>query len=320
MILLSNEVVVFLFLELVVLVSLAVAFISALEILRGWDFEAVTTAQYRLEKRSYLVILIILFSLVAKLLLLPFFGYAIDKLALIIPGAMCGAGVINANGYGAVLLDLKVVVLLLAGIWLIVNQQDLRATDYPYLKAKLRLFLGIFALIVAETLLDFLYVSNISTLTPVQCCSVIFGVSGADNALPMGLNTELLLELFYLLFALIIVLCIARYSFLNMVINIAFLYFAYHAVVDFFGTYVYQLPTHKCPFCMLQKEYYFIGYLIWGTLFLGTFFGMAGFPLKLLLGKNVDYVYRFNIIFLTAFVLLCSLSVGLYYLRNGVFL
>ncbi|PID81418.1 hypothetical protein CSB20_03085 [bacterium DOLZORAL124_64_63] len=320
MILLAKEVVVFLLLELVLAISGLVAFVSALEILRGWDFQQVSSAQYRLEKRAYLVVLIILFLLTAKLALLPFFAYAVDKLAVIIPGAMCGAGVINANAYGSVLLKLKIGVLFLSGLWLLVNRTDLQATDYPFFKVKLRLYLAIFGFVVLETLLDFLYFANISTLTPVQCCSVIFGISGGADALPLGLQTGSLLQIFYLLFVLILVLSVARYSLISLVANAAFLFFAYHAVVDFFGTYIYALPTHKCPFCMLQQEYHFVGYLVWGSLFLGTFFGMAAFPLKMILGRETGYLSRYNALFLGLFVVLNSLFVAVYYLKHGVLL
>jgi len=49
---------------------------------------------------------------------------------------------------------------------------------------------------------------------------------------------------------------------------------SYYGVVYFFGTYIYELPTHKCPFCMMQKEYHYVGYLLWGTLFFGSAFGL----------------------------------------------
>ncbi len=91
-------------------------------------------------------------------------------------------------------------------------------------------------------------------------------------------------------------------------------------MVYFFGTYVYELPTHQCPFCMLQSEYYYVGYFIWGTLFLGTFFGMTGALLKTVMRKEVDFVYPATAIFNTAFVLLCTLYVVVYYLKTGVFL
>ncbi len=320
MILLANEVVVFLFLEAVLLILLSVALVNTLTILKSWDFSSTTPAQYALEKRAYLVVLVILGTLFFKILLLPFFSHTVDQLAAIVPGAMCGAGVIESNGYGPVLLLLKVVILFLAGIWLIANHEDLQAEDHPHLHAKFRFFLLIYAAVALESALDWLYLTNISTLTPVQCCSGIYGAAGSGNPLPFGLDTNMLLMLFYLLFALVVVLGLMRYNFLHLLTSAAFLYFGYFAVVYFFGTYVYELPTHKCPFCMLQKEYYYVGYLIWGSLFAGTFFGVAGFVLRILLGKDVGYTQRWAVAFHSIFVITCSLYVGLFYLRNGVLL
>lgn len=320
MILLSNEVVVFLFLEAVLLILLTVALVNGLMILRNWDFSATSSAQYNLEKRSYLVVLVILGTLVFKILLLPFFSHLVDRLAAIVPGAMCGAGVIASDVFGMPLLVLKVVILFLAGIWLIANREDLRAENYPYLPAKFRFFLLIYGAILVESILDWLYLLNIPTETPVQCCSGIYGAVGAGNPLPLGLDTNTLLVLFYLLFALVVVLGLSRYSLLHLLASAAFMYVAYYAVVYFFGTYVYQLPTHKCPFCMLQKEYYYVGYLIWGSLFAGTFFGVAGFTLRLMLGRDVGYTPRWAVVFHIFFVLLCSFYVLVYFLRNGVLL
>jgi hypothetical protein len=321
MILMSQQVIVFLFLEALTLAALGAALIRALPILRHWDFNATTARQYRLEKRAYLVVLVILFALVVKILLLPFFAHTMDRLALIVPGAMCAAGVLNANGAGPLLLVWKLGTLFLAGLWLIINEQDLRAKDHPHFRAKMLLFVGLFALVLVESVLDWVYLTGIPTLTPVQCCSTIYGVAGtASTALPLGLTTANLLQLFVLFLALVLVLSWARYAFLTMVANGFFLFFAYHAVVEFFGTYVYQLPTHKCPFCLLQPEYFLVGYVLWGLLFTGVFFGMAVWPLRLILGREPLHAYRWNMALVATFTALCGSFVLVHYLRHGVFL
>jgi hypothetical protein len=46
------------------------------------------------------------------------------------------------------------------------------------------------------------------------------------------------------------------------------------SVVSFLSLYIYELPTHHCPFDMLQKHYSFIGYPIYLALFAGVFFGL----------------------------------------------
>ncbi len=318
-ILLSNEVIVFLFIESVVLLLLGIAFFNSISILRYWDFNSTSSKQFNLEKRSYLVVLIILFSLIVKIAALPFFAYIIDELALIIPGAMCGAGVISANTYGEFLLPFKVFILFITGIWLILNKQDIKTKNFFYLEKKFWLFVFLFILIIFEYVLDLYYLTNISTEDPVTCCSVIYGEQSGSE-LPFGLDTPKLLILFYLLYFLTLFTNFSKQALLSFISNGLFLYFSYYATVNFFGTYIYELPTHKCPFCMLQKEYFYIGYFIWGSLFAGTFFGISSFILKTVLNKKLKYTFRFSNIFNFIFVFICSFYVVRYYLVNGVFL
>jgi len=320
MIFFSNSVIVFVFIEALLLALLLLAFFNVVYILKSWNFNATSSLQYMLEKRSYLVLLIIFFTLGFKIILLPYFAYMIDNLSLLVPGAMCAAGVINSSVYGIYLLILKVFIIFLVGIWIIVNSYDLKAPNYPYFKKKLWIFIIIFILIVIESTLDILYLQTIQTSKPVSCCSSIYGASGVSNPIPFDLHVSELLMLFYLLYLLNIVTSIYRYSIISFFTNAAFLYVGYYSVVYFFGTYIYELPTHLCPFCMLQREYYYVGYFIWGSLFLGTFFGMSVSVLKFIMKKELTKMYRYSLIFNTAFILLCSYFVIMYYIQNGVLL
>ena len=45
-------------------------------------------------------------------------------------------------------------------------------------------------------------------------------------------------------------------------------------MVSFISLYIYQMPSHHYPFDMLQQNYYFVGYPLYGGLFLGTLFGL----------------------------------------------
>ena len=47
------------------------------------------------------------------------------------------------------------------------------------------------------------------------------------------------------------------------------------AIFSFVSCYIYELPTHHCPFCILQKEYGYIGYLIYLTLLGGAIAGLS---------------------------------------------
>jgi len=319
-ILLSNEIIIYLFTQIILFILLFIAFYFSIFIIKNWNYEKTTSAQYKLEKTSYLVILIIFFALIVKIFLMPYFTYSIDNLSHIIPGAMCAAGVIKANNYGEILLSLKLIIVFCIGVWLIINSLDLKEKTYPYTKKKFVFYIFIFALILIETTLDILYLSNISTKEPVMCCSIIFGVNSTGSKIPFDLSIPMLVGLFYLLYLLSIFTNIQKQKFTNFIINLFFLYISYYAVTYFFSTYIYELPTHQCPFCMLQKEYNFVGYFIWTTLFLGTFFAISSFVVPKFTNKNLDNSFKYSILFNSIFVFLCSFYLIRYYFVNGVFL
>jgi len=319
-ILLSNEVIVYLLSETLLYLLLFIAFLVTLGLLRKWDFNAFTTEQFTLENRSYLVMTIIFFVILLKVVLLPYFVYTIDNLSDLIPGAMCGAGVIKANGYGNPLLILKIIILFLSGLWLTVNSIDLGAKNYPYLKLKSWFFVFIFILLSTEFALDMLYFTHIETSNPVSCCSVIFGQIGGANGLPFGLDISKLMILFYLLFLLLVLAIWANNALLTIVASILFASISYYAVVYVFGTYIYELPTHQCPFCMLQDHYYYVGYLVWGLLFLGIFFALDSAIMYYFFKINSKELKKISLILLGLFVLLSSSYVVVYYIKNGVFL
>jgi len=319
-VLLSNEVIVYLLSETVLYLLLLVAFVSTVGLLKKWNFDLFTTEQFSLENRSYLVMTIIFFVMFLKVLLLPYFVYTIDTLSTLIPGAMCGAGVIKANAYGNPLLSLKIVILFLSALWLSLNSMDLKAKNYPYVKLKSWFYLLIFFLLSSEFVLDILYFTHIETTNPVSCCSVIFGQTGGANGLPFGLDIPKLLILFYLLFALVVLTTVSEMAIISIVASILFGVIAYYAVVYFFGTYIYELPTHLCPFCMLQDHYYYVGYLIWGVLLLGVFLMIDASIMQRFFDQPSQKLKRISLLLLSLFVLLCSAYVAVYYLKNGVFL
>ncbi len=319
-ILLNNQVIVYLLSESILFAMLFVAMMSTVVLLAKWDFDSYSEQQFRLERRAYLVMTIILFIFAVKFLLLIYFVFTIDSLSILVPGAMCAAGVISANDYGMPLLFLKLIILFFLLLWMALNSYDLEAKNYPIFRIKSWLFVAIFALIAAETGLDYAYFGNIDTNTPVNCCSTLYGQLEGANPLPFGLNMATLLTLFYLLYLLVVGAALSGMRILSIAANLMFVFIAYYSVVYFFGTYVYELPTHKCPFCMLQKEYGYVGYLIWGTLFGGVFVGLISSVMEIWLKVERSRERMVSLVLLSIFVLVCTAYVAVYYLQNGVFL
>ena len=313
---LLNDIVVFIFIELVLLALMFVSEVSVLKVLRFWDFNATTTSQYSLEKRNYLVNTIIYFAVVVKIVMFVFFAKSLDELSPLVPGAMCATGVVGANEYGNILLLFKIFILFLLGIWIIINKLDLESKVFPYIKEKYYLFSFIFALVCIEFCLEVIYFINIPLSVPVFCCSTVFQL---DN-LPFELDTSGLLIIYYSLFVTILVSSLYKNNIVSFFVNMLFLFTSYYSVTYFFGTYIYEVPNHKCPFCMMQKEYFYIGYFIWFSLFIGVFFGISPYIIESITLKKYDYLHKFCMFFTALFVCLSTYFVVAYYIKNGVFL
>ena len=198
-ILLSNEIIIFLFVQIILFILLSIAFYFSLSIIKNWDFNKTTNKQYKLEKTSYLVILIISFTLIVKIVLFPYFAFILYNLSNIVPGAKCAAGIVGANEFGQINLTLKILILFFIGVWLIINSLDLKEKTYPFTKKKYFLYIFIYILSIVELFLDFSFLENSSTKEPVMCCTVIFGVNNTGSKIPFDLSISNLLIVFYLL-------------------------------------------------------------------------------------------------------------------------
>ena len=47
------------------------------------------------------------------------------------------------------------------------------------------------------------------------------------------------------------------------------------SIISFISLYFYEMPSHHCPFCILQKEYGYVGYPLYMLLFSGTVTGLG---------------------------------------------
>ena len=317
---LNNQVLAYFLEETLSLVISFVALFIAIKILLKWDFNSFSQTQFKLENSAYLVSTIVLFLLFIKIISTLFFVYTIDSLSILVPGAMCAAGVISANDYGLNLLLVKLITIFLLLLWVNLNSYDIKAKNYPIIKHKQILYIAIFISIALEFYLSVQYFSNINLNQPVSCCSTLYGQLEGANPLPFGLNITMLLALFYLLFVSFLLATFSKMNYILIIVSVLFLYISYYSVVYFFGTYIYELPTHKCPFCMMQKEYYYVGYLVWGSLFLGTFLAIIYSIIDIWLKYRLNNAKKASIYLISFFVLICSYYVLSYYIKNGVLL
>ncbi|MEA1955904.1 MAG: hypothetical protein U9N02_05370 [Campylobacterota bacterium] len=310
--LLNPEVLTLLILNFIFAFFGIIAFALSVKIFLKWDLNSTSQAQYKLEKQSFLASTIIKYIFMVKVPLFLFFVFTLDKISNILVGAMCGAGVVDASDYGIYILVLKVLNIYLFAFWLTLHSTDIKNENQPYTKMKFGFFISIFFLFITELILEYLMFSDIDINEMVDCCGVLYSNSSASYISELfTIDTILLLGIFYGVYMLMIIFYFLNNKYIFAVLNVLFIFIAMISLIVFFGTYIYELPTHHCPFCFLQKDYYFVGYLIYILLFLGTFNGILSMFFE---------SFKRSLFFNTSFVLLLSAYPIIYYVKNGVWL
>jgi len=290
------------------------AFFLSLSLLKNYNKSDTSNAFYKLENRSHLLVTIVTLSIFIKILLLPFFLNTLNTLTAFIPGAMCSAGVISANEFGNPTLFFKLATLLIALLWLRLNNVDEVTPKQPYFQKKLWLFNILFFSIAMEFFLEIAFFTHLVTDSPVMCCTSIFNTNTQKDFL-ITLPHIYLLILFIVLFFSSILLKHYKKRFLSSLSILLFSYIAYYTLVYILSPYIYELPTHKCPYCMMQNEYYGIGYFIYISIFMALYYSCVS------LFFNFDTKdYKKSSFYLTLFFLLTLSSFVLYLAKNETLL
>jgi len=318
--LLSPEVLTILILNMIFVFFTTIAFILSVKIVLKWDLNSTSSLQYSLENKSYLAATMIKYIFAVKVPLFLFFIFTLDKLSTILTGAMCGAGVVDATDYGNYLFVLKVINLYLFAYWIVLHNEDMKHENYPYTKMKFGVFIVAFVLLITELVLEGLMFGAIDLDELVDCCGTIYSSSGGSYiSQVLSMNSSSLLSLFYGNFFFIILFYILKKKYLFSIANVVFIVISIISLIVFFGTYIYELPTHHCGFCFLQSEYYYVGYIIYILLFIGTFYGLV---VGLINTSEKTRLQNYNIsmIFNIIYVALLSAYPISYYIKNGVWL
>ena len=318
---LTPEIIAIFILNTLFLVFSFFAFIISIKIVRSWDINSTSSSQYKLEKRAILAATIIKYIFILKIPLFLFFIFTSDKISAVLTGAMCAAGVVNSVDFGMWLVVFKIINLFIFGFWLALHAADMRDEKLSFTKLKFYIFIPAFFLLVAEILYEVLFFSSLDITRIVSCCGAIFSAtSNSSISFVFDLPQSLTVVAFYLSFLLLILGWFLKKELLFLCANIIFIIVSLLSLILFFGTYIYELPTHRCPFCFLQKDYYFIGYLLYTTLFIGILSGVNGSILTMIKPTHSQSFYKTSIIFSSIYVAIVSAYPIIFYIKNGVWL
>jgi hypothetical protein len=236
------------------------------QILRHWDLTSGSERQLQLERQTYLVSTIVSYVLGFQLISLFLFLFTVDGLAPLFVGAMCAVGSLSVNSLGYPTLLLKIITFILAGLWLILNHADNQGYDYPLIRWKQRLLLVLVPIILLETLLQAGYFLSMQPDIITSCCGSLF--SSKDRTLATEIVNAPPLPMLAIFYGSTLLTFAAGVWFVRrgsggylfaLLSGCQFLV-AMVATISVISLYIYQMPSHHCPFCILQQEYWFIGY------------------------------------------------------------
>ncbi len=251
----------------------------AAQILRHWDLSSGSELQLALERRTHLVSTLLAYVLLFELASLFLFVFTADALAPLFTGAMCAAGSLKASPYGYPVLLLQLAGFALSAVWLVVNRADALGRDYPLIRFKYGFLLALVPILLLEMGLRAAYFLDLKPEVITSCCGSLFGAGGRGLGSDLaGLPPRLAGGIFVALLTGGVAVGLlfrrtGRGGWILGVLSALLLPVGLGAVVSWLSPYVYELPTHHCPFCLLQREYHWVGYPLYGALLGGSLTG-----------------------------------------------
>lgn len=309
--------------SLLVVFLLAVAARSAVRVLRFWDPASDDSRQIGLESEIWLSSTLVSYALGLQILSLILLVLAADDFATVISGAMCATGTLLANPFGLPALLVKLIGVFLYGCWLVLHRLDVSSEHYPLVRHKSWYLLALLPWLAADIVLQSLYLLGLDPDVIVSCCAVVFRAADGGSQLLAELAGDRVLPFFYaaagalLLVGVVNWWCLPRVAasaglattdgegggqpraatpragwWLVIIYGAGWLLFlplSLLAITVAISSYIYAMPFHNCPFCILQPEYHYIGFALYIPLLLGAFYGF-NVPLATLLSRHPHLV------------------------------
>jgi len=277
---------------IVFLMVLAAALLGV-QIIVGWDINSGSQRQLVYERQTYLVSSLVNWALFFEIMSILLFVFTADDMHDLFTGAMCATGTLNANPIGWYVLYCKIFLFFAAAVWLVLNYFDQRAEDYPVVRLKYFLIILLLPVIGVDLFLQVSFFSGLEPEVITSCCGSLF--SGSSQGLAgdiVSLPAREMMITFYVSLALLILGIGICFFWRNMVsrtvlliVGVSFFFVAMVSVISFISLYIYELPTHHCPFDIVQGHYNFIGYPLYISLFAGVLFAILPGIFQLFFGR-----------------------------------
>jgi len=290
--------------DLLSLLLLLAAAKTALKAVAAWAPQSAAVEQIRLERAVEIGDLTAKFALAAFLAstLVLFVGIT-NVLPAIIPGAMCGTGVLQATrGLGGPALFLRVFTLGVVYIWLVFEKLNSSRPESPLTVGKARILLLAvpFHLLAVSTTLQ--AVLRMDVHQPVDCCAAVYdqfqNLTSAQQS--AGVPNTWWLAIFWTL-SLLMIFCGLRtwraaapdrvkISGAMALLVLLWTPTAAPVLIRVFAAYYYQVLHHHCPWCLFLSDHKFVGIPLFFCLAVVVLEGPAAFASAIIAAKYPQLV------------------------------
>lgn len=286
----------------------------------------------RFEQKGYLIFLIACVALSIRMLAWPWFYFMLKSFVSEVPGAMCMFGVTQILPSTVAFLQIiKPSAFFIMGGWFLCYYVDKSIPTAPLAKLLLYFLLFVCGVLIADSIMDMVYVLRMKPLMSVSCCATFFDVPLRPSAMIpqaiLGSHFEkILCVLYYIINIILIVLLFItlskKWQLLSSSVKHAILYGqAAMAVInipvvifsffEIFAPKIMKLPYHHCIYCFMGSGTVPDAPIMLGLFVMGTFaigwVGILRFLCRYDEARAVTERLILKVINFSAFCLLSSL-------------
>jgi hypothetical protein len=313
----------------------------ALQVMSSWAPDSPGRPQLRLERRIESADIaarcgIGLFFLSSVLVV---FGIS-NVLSAVVPGAMCGTGVVQGTaGFLNKALAFRAVAAAAAYLWAALAGLDRRQPESPLALTGARLLLLAAVLVTAAAVVNARAFSALDLQQPVDCCAVVYDSLRTQKEAftppcgwqpwAFGAGSGVLLACGFWVRSAApgrqVRAAAALCASLAVWLPVAAL-----ALVDCFAAYIYEVLQHRCPWCLFLPEHGGVGYLLLAALAAAALEGPVAFasakagvsrpPLAAEAGRRCRAAATRVLVAVSVFAFLAVLPAVLWRLRFGLWM
>jgi hypothetical protein len=253
---------------------------TAFKIVLKWIPQSAGREQLQLERKAETARLSAKFSLTVFLFTTIMLITAITNvLPELVPGAMCGTGVLQATeGLGYRALMYRFLVFFAMALWLTFEKLNLRRPEAPLTLYNSRILLLVIPFFFLAVMTTFRAILGIDSHEPVSCCAVVYDQFDtiATSRIIAGLPNTFWIWTFWILTVLML---LCSYWSLKIkrpnreratgalaALTVIWIPVAWITLVRVYAAYFYQVLHHHCPWCLFLPEHKFVGIPLFGAL------------------------------------------------------